>query len=141
MAEPSKRDNISRPPRIPAAALAKLDKKKNNNKMDMDSEGDEDESEDDMEVEGVDNTKKSKNKKKTERDLEVELGDDYQVKIEVGGTVTLLDEWQPYLINGLPMGEHTVTLSLVDGDGALVQAPHNPINRTSTLSADPLPQG
>lgn len=69
--------------------------------------------------------------------VNVELGADYQVKVEVGGETFMADKWQPYILKGLPMGEHTVTLTLVDGQGNTVDAPLNPISRKITLAADP----
>ena len=71
--------------------------------------------------------------------VNVELGADYAVKVEVGGFTTTLDAWQPYVIEGLPMGENTVTLTLVDGEGKRVEAPLNPVSRSFTLQADPMP--
>ena len=71
--------------------------------------------------------------------INLQLGADYGVKVEVGDYVTTLNEWQPYVIEGLPMGEHTVTLTLVDGAGVAVDAPLNPVSRTFTLQADPMP--
>lgn len=71
--------------------------------------------------------------------VNVELGADYQVRVETGDFVTTLDAWQPYIIRGLPMGENTVTLTLVDGAGNAVDAPLNPVSRTFTLQADPMP--
>lgn len=65
------------------------------------------------------------------------LGSDYKVKVEIGGKEFLVDQWQPYLIEGLPMGEHRCKLSLVDASGALVQAPLNPVERTFTLQPSP----
>ncbi len=69
------------------------------------------------------------------------LGADYKVKVEVGTLSETLDVWQPYVLKGLPMGENTVTLTLVDGTGATVEAPLNPVSRTFTLVADPMPAG
>ena len=66
------------------------------------------------------------------------LGDKYKVKVDANGTQFTIDEWQPYVLKGLPMGENTVTLTLVDGYGAVVDAPYNPVSRTFTLAADPL---
>ena len=71
--------------------------------------------------------------------VNVELGADYKVRVDVGGVSTTLDRWQPYLIKGLPMGDNTVTLTLVDAAGQVVPAPHNPVSRTFTLKADPMP--
>ena len=72
--------------------------------------------------------------------VNVELGDDYKVRVETGGQTFTVDEWRPYLLRGLPMGENTVTLTLVDGAGQPVAAPLNPVSRTFTLAADPLGQ-
>lgn len=66
----------------------------------------------------------------------VELGDNYKVKAEVGGETFMIDTWQPYFLTGLPMGEHTVTLTLVDASGSAVDTPLNPVSRTITLAAD-----
>ena len=65
------------------------------------------------------------------------LGTDYKVKADINGEEHMIDTWQPYYIEGLPMGENTVTLTLVDGEGNAVDAPLNPVSRTFTLAADP----
>lgn len=65
------------------------------------------------------------------------LGNDYNVKADINGEEHIIDTWQPYYIEGLPMGENTITLSLVDKDGQLVEAPLNPVSRTFTLVQDP----
>ena len=70
--------------------------------------------------------------------VNVELGEAYKVRVEAGGQTFIVDTWQPYLLRGLPMGEHTVTLTLIDAEGQAVAAPHNPVSRTITLAADPL---
>lgn len=69
--------------------------------------------------------------------VNLELGTDYLVKAEINGQEFTLDTWQPYFINGLPMGENTIVLTLVDANGEAVDAPNNPITRTITLEADP----
>lgn len=69
--------------------------------------------------------------------VNAELGADYLVKADINGETHVVDTWQPYYIEGLPMGENTITLSLVDKDGNLVEAPMNPVTRTITLVADP----
>ena len=62
------------------------------------------------------------------------LGNDYKVKVDINGEYSeMLDVWQPYFINGLPMGDNTVELTLVDGAGNKVDAPLNPVKRTFTL--------
>ncbi len=62
----------------------------------------------------------------------------YKVKANINGTETIIDKWQPYYLNGLPMGENTIELTLIDADGNVVNTPLNPVKRTFTLKADPL---
>ncbi|MEM7572319.1 MAG: phosphopeptide-binding protein [Bacteroidota bacterium] len=66
--------------------------------------------------------------------VNVELGNDYQVKVEVGGESFLVDKWRPYFFKGLPAGDHTVTLTLVDGEGNTVDAPLNPVSREISVA-------
>ncbi len=69
------------------------------------------------------------------------LGADYKVKVEVNGKeLMMIDKWQPYYLKNLPMGESTVTLTLIDGTGKTVEAPLNPVSRTITLDAGPTAQ-
>ncbi len=63
--------------------------------------------------------------------------DGYQVKAEINGEAHLIDKWQPYYIEGLPMGENTITLTLVDSEGNPVDAPLNPVTRKFKLEEDP----
>lgn len=46
----------------------------------------------------------------------------------------LITKWQPYFIEGLPMGENSITLELIDADGNPVATPYTPVTRTFTLS-------
>lgn len=46
------------------------------------------------------------------------------------------DTWQPYLIEGLPMGENTINIKMVDAQGNLVDSPMNDVTRVFTLSAE-----
>lgn len=48
----------------------------------------------------------------------------------------MLDRWQPYIIEGLPMGEATIKLELLDKDNNLVDSPYNPVTRTVTLEGN-----
>ncbi|MEL6970098.1 MAG: phosphopeptide-binding protein [Bacteroidota bacterium] len=68
--------------------------------------------------------------------VNAELGNGYQVQVEVAGETFTVDTWQPYFLKGLGMGEHTVTLTLLDADGNPVDAPLNPVSRTITLEED-----
>ncbi len=65
------------------------------------------------------------------------LGDRYKVKAEINGEEThTLDTWQPYYIEGLPMGKNTVKLTLIDDKGNPVDTPLNPVTREFTLKED-----
>jgi hypothetical protein len=61
----------------------------------------------------------------------------YRVKAEINDETFILDHWQPYYIEGLPMGENKIKLTLIDKTGEVVQAPLNPVERVFTLKADP----
>jgi hypothetical protein len=65
------------------------------------------------------------------------LGTDYTVKAEINGEEHLIDKWQPYYIEGLPMGDNTIKLTLLDKDGKPAAVPLNPVERTFTLKEDP----
>ena len=70
------------------------------------------------------------------------LGGDYKVKVEVNGQmIALLNKWQSYALGGLPMGENKVTLTLTDGKGKTIDTPLNPVTREFTLKADPADVG
>ena len=73
--------------------------------------------------------------------LNAGLGSDYSLKADINGEVHTLSKWQPYYIEGLPMGENTVTLTLLDKAGNKVVSPINPVSRTFTLKADPVEEG
>jgi hypothetical protein len=68
--------------------------------------------------------------------LNRKLGRGFSVRAEVGDKTFEIDTWQPYILNGLPYGENTITLTLLDADGAVVDAPNNPVSRTFTLLED-----
>ena len=55
------------------------------------------------------------------------------VRATINGTEFLLDRWLPYLMEGLPMGENTVKLELVDASAVLIPGPFNTVTRTFTL--------
>jgi len=58
----------------------------------------------------------------------------YNVKATINGEEFILDEWAPYHVEGLPMGESTIKLQLLDETGKLVDSPFNPVERTITLA-------
>ena len=61
----------------------------------------------------------------------------YQVEADINGEKHLLDKWQPYYIEGLPDGDNTIKLSLLDSTGQLVKVPLNPVSRTFKLEKTP----
>lgn len=69
--------------------------------------------------------------------LNTELDDDTHVIATINGEEHILDSWQPYYIEGLPLGKNTINLKLVDEDGKLIAAQVNDITREFELQADP----
>lgn len=61
--------------------------------------------------------------------------DGYKVKATINGHAFTLTRWEAYRIEGLPMGENTIRLELVDETGKPVESPYNPVERTFTLEA------
>lgn len=57
----------------------------------------------------------------------------YKVKAVINGTEFILTKWVPYAMEGLPMGENTISLTLLDPEGNVVESPFNPVTRTITL--------
>jgi hypothetical protein len=56
-----------------------------------------------------------------------------KVRATINGTDFMLDRWLPYIIEGLPMGESTIKLELLDNAGNVVPGPFNTVERTITL--------
>jgi hypothetical protein len=57
------------------------------------------------------------------------------VKLTVNGTSSFeFDTWQPYVIEGLPAGENTFDISLLDAEGNEVNMDINSTSRTFTLT-------
>lgn len=70
--------------------------------------------------------------------VNAQLGNGYTLKVDVNGdAVFIVSEWTPYFLEGLPMGKNTITLTLLDEDGEVIDSPYNPVSRTFTLKADP----
>lgn len=67
--------------------------------------------------------------------VNTELGSNgNQVQVTVNNDTTFtVDEWKPYLLEGLPTGENTVKIELVDSQGNLVDSPINSEERKFTL--------
>ncbi|GEO03317.1 hypothetical protein AAE02nite_09810 [Adhaeribacter aerolatus] len=58
-----------------------------------------------------------------------------KVRATINGTEFILNQWLPYTIEGLPMGENTIKLELIDKDGKVVPGPFNTVERKFTLKA------
>ena len=71
--------------------------------------------------------------------LNADLANGYGLTASINGEVHTIDKWQPYYIEGLPMGENTVELTLLDGQGNAINSPFNPVKRTFTLKDDEIP--
>ncbi len=69
--------------------------------------------------------------------INADLGEQYKVKASINGEEHMIDTWQPYYISGLPIGENTIELTLLDAEGNPADIPLNPVSRTFTLKADP----
>lgn len=56
-----------------------------------------------------------------------------KVRATINDQEFMITNWQPYFLEGLPMGENTIKLELLDENGELVESPFNPVTRTITL--------
>lgn len=59
--------------------------------------------------------------------------DGNKVRATIQDTEFIIDEWAPYYIEGLPKGEITVKLELIDSNGNLIDTPFNPSTRIVML--------
>ena len=62
--------------------------------------------------------------------------DGHSVRATINGTEFLFTEWLPYVVEGLPLGEVTFKLELLDASGNLVPSHFNPVERMITLEAE-----
>jgi len=60
--------------------------------------------------------------------------DGNKVKATINGEEFIITEWAPHTVQGLPMGEVTVALELIDKDGNPISGPFNKVKRTVTLT-------
>ncbi len=58
-----------------------------------------------------------------------------KVRATINGTQFMLDRWLPYSIEGLPMGQTTIKLELLNSAGNVIPGPYNTVERTITLKA------
>ena len=56
-----------------------------------------------------------------------------KVRAIINGEQFLIDKWAPYFLEGLPMGESTIKLELVDSNGNVIDGPFNTVERTISL--------
>ena len=56
-----------------------------------------------------------------------------KVRATIEDTEFIIDEWVPYYIEGLPKGEITIKLELINSNGDLIETRFNPSIRTITL--------
>ncbi|MFN8277823.1 MAG: hypothetical protein U0T84_10080 [Chitinophagales bacterium] len=61
-----------------------------------------------------------------------------KVRATINGTAFLLTRWEPYFIEGLPLGENRIKLELIDSRGRLVKCAFNGVERTIKLITEPL---
>ena len=57
-----------------------------------------------------------------------------KVKATINNKEFLITEWAPQVIKGLPNGEVTIKLELIDSDGKLIPGPFNTVERKVTLT-------
>lgn len=60
--------------------------------------------------------------------------DGNKVRATINENEFMIDEWAPHYIEGLPMGEVSIKLELLDPEGNLIEGPFNSIERLVTLS-------
>ena len=59
--------------------------------------------------------------------------DGNKVRATINGKEFMIDEWAPYYIEGLPLGEVNIKLELVDAEGNAIAGPFNSVERSVTL--------
>ena len=60
--------------------------------------------------------------------------DGNKVKATINGEEFMITEWAPHVMTGLPMGEVTIKLELIDAEGKPIPGPFNTVTRTVTLT-------
>ena len=57
-----------------------------------------------------------------------------KVRATINGTEFMITNWTPFMMEGLPAGENTIKLELVDGSNTLIPGPYNSVTRTFTVA-------
>lgn len=60
--------------------------------------------------------------------------DGHKVRATINDETFTITEWVPHVITGLPMGESTIQLELIDAAGNGIAGPFNTVTRTVTLT-------
>ena len=60
--------------------------------------------------------------------------DGNKVRVTIQDSEFLVDEWAPYIIEGLPKGEISIKLELLNSNGELIETPFNPSIRKIILN-------
>ena len=60
--------------------------------------------------------------------------DGNKVKAIINGEEFTISQWAPHVIQGLPLGEVTITLELIDAQGIAIPGPFNKVTRTVMLT-------
>lgn len=61
-----------------------------------------------------------------------------KVRATINGVEFTFTKWQPYIIEGLPLGANKIKLELLDKKGNVVSSPYNGTERTFNLKTEPL---
>lgn len=56
-----------------------------------------------------------------------------KVRATINGEEFIISQWAPHIIKGLPMGEVSIQLELLNPEGDLIPGPFNKVTRTVTL--------
>ncbi len=60
--------------------------------------------------------------------------DGNKVSVTINGNEFRVEEWKPHYIEGMPLGENTIKLELIDTLGNWIEGPFNSVERTITLT-------
>ena len=55
------------------------------------------------------------------------------MRVTIQDSEFIVDEWAPYIIEGLPKGEISIKLELLNSTGKLIETPFNPSVRKIIL--------
>lgn len=69
--------------------------------------------------------------------VNIKIGDDAKIKLQINGEQYYLYEWQPYFVEGLPYGENTIGIQLVDMNGQPISGVITSHFRKFKLQRDP----